>query len=148
VTAAEDATEARMPACRSPACLSFHRLYDTVILGARPASLGTSPIRHRRQSEASRRCDVVPIPLLLAIDSLAVFNVIPRYAVLNNFPSASPRCYVSILRLQVCSRCLAANLRSHDYYRCEQQNSDEYPSSKTVGSVHDTTPFQPRTIKT
>jgi hypothetical protein len=33
------------------------------------------------------------------------------------------------------------NLRSHDYYRCEQQNSDEYPSSQTVGSVHDKAPL-------
>jgi hypothetical protein len=101
--------------------------------------------RHRRQSEGSRRCDVVPI--LLAIDSLAVFNVIPRYAVLSNLPSASPRCHVSILGLQVCSRRLAVNLRSHDYYRCERQNSDEGRSSQTVTSVHDKAPFQPCIIE-
>jgi hypothetical protein len=101
--------------------------------------------RHRRQSEASRRCDAVPI--LLAIDSLAVFNVIPRYAVLSNFLSASPRCHVSILRLQVCSRRLAVNLRSHNYYRRERQNSDECPSSQTVTSVHDKAPFQPWAVK-
>jgi hypothetical protein len=138
VTAAEDAAEARIPTCRSPVCRSIRsppgqprNVSDLVTNGTRVRST-----RHQRQSEASRRCDVVPILLLLAIDSLAFFNAIPRYAVLSNFPSASPRCHVSILQLQVCSRRLAVNLRSHDYFRCEQQNSDEYPSSQTVESVH------------
>jgi len=134
-------------ACRSPICLSIQILSSWV--PARPAS---ERLRSRHKpyesslhppstaERGSRRCDVVPI--LLAIDSLAVFNVIPRYAVLSNVPSASPRCQVSILRLQVCSRRLAVNLRSHDYYRCERQNSDEGRSGQTVTSVYDEAPFQ------
>jgi hypothetical protein len=136
-----------LPLANTP--IDPNRLYDNVILGARPAASNVSLVtnrtrvrstRHRRQSEALRGCDVVPI--LLAIDSLAVFNVIPRYAVLSNFPSASPRCHLSMLGLKVCSRRLAVSLRSHDYYRCERQNSDEGRSSQTVTSVHDNPPFQ------